>query len=150
VDQEGNGGDRGVRAAGMKPRRDPSKERLWRQAVAEQRRSGQTVRAYCAQHGFSEPSFYAWRSELARRAKERKAAARLGQRNGLGATSPEAKSPTPFLSLKLAEDAELPSANHCLRAIELVLPAGTRLRIPSGCDPATLKMVLAALQDHPC
>src|SRR5438046_124807 len=83
----GNGRDRGVRAGGRKPWRDASKERFWRQAVAEQRRCGQTVRAYCAQHGFSEPSFYAWRSELARRAKERKVAVRPGRRSGSEATS---------------------------------------------------------------
>jgi len=57
-----------------KPRHDPAKEALWRTAVVEQRRSGQTVRAVCQSRGLTEPSFYAWRAELVRRDQRRRAA----------------------------------------------------------------------------
>jgi hypothetical protein len=35
------------------------------------RSSRLAVRAYCARHGLSEPSFYSWRAEIARRDAER-------------------------------------------------------------------------------
>ena len=44
-----------------------AKERMWRQHVSRHARSKLTVRDYCVKAGISEPSFYAWRSELARR-----------------------------------------------------------------------------------
>jgi transposase len=34
------------------------------------RRSGQTVRQFCAREGLAEPSFYHWRTELARRDRQ--------------------------------------------------------------------------------
>ena len=49
------------------PRRDAAKERFWRKVVGGFDARRHTVRAWCAQHGVSEPSFYAWRRELARR-----------------------------------------------------------------------------------
>jgi transposase-like protein len=48
-------------------RRSGVKEQFWRRAVAEYRRSGLTVREFCARRTLSEPSFYAWRRELAQR-----------------------------------------------------------------------------------
>ena len=47
--------------------RSVGKERLWREQVSSWQRSGLTIREYCLQHQLSEPNFYAWRRELARR-----------------------------------------------------------------------------------
>ena len=55
------------RSTGHGPAPSAAKERIWRQHVSRHGRSKLTVRDYCAQAGISEPSFYAWRSELARR-----------------------------------------------------------------------------------
>ena len=41
--------------------RDGGKERFWRRMQQLWRRSGLSVRAFCAEHGLAEPSFYAWR-----------------------------------------------------------------------------------------
>jgi transposase-like protein len=49
--------------------RSPERERFWREAVAEHTRSGLSVRAFCADRGLSEPSFYAWRRELTQRGR---------------------------------------------------------------------------------
>src|SRR5271154_5189269 len=54
----------------QEPRRSQAKERTWRADVERQRRSKLTVRDFCADAGISEPSFYAWRRELARRDSE--------------------------------------------------------------------------------
>ena len=48
--------------AGMK--RDAGKEKVWREAIAEARRSGQSVREFCRQRGLKENLFYSWRREL--------------------------------------------------------------------------------------
>jgi hypothetical protein len=50
--------------------RDPAKEQRWRRLLGLWRRSGLTGRDFCAEHGLSEPSFYAWRREIARRDQE--------------------------------------------------------------------------------
>jgi len=54
-------------------RRDPHKERHWRQLLEQWRRSGLSVRAFCAARGLSEQSLYWWRRELA--ARDRRPAA---------------------------------------------------------------------------
>ena len=46
-------------------KRSVEKEQFWRLVLDEQAKSGLTVRAFCRQEGISEPSFYAWRRELA-------------------------------------------------------------------------------------
>ena len=47
--------------------RSISKEQFWRRMVRQWRGSGLSVRAFCEEHGLSEPSFYAWRRTLAAR-----------------------------------------------------------------------------------
>jgi hypothetical protein len=44
------------------------RERFWRSMVDQQRQAGQSIRAFCREKGISEPSFYAWRRALKRRA----------------------------------------------------------------------------------
>lgn len=57
------------------PERDAAKERFWRRVIDGFDPARTTVRAWCAQQGVSEPSFYAWRRELA--ARDRAGAVRL-------------------------------------------------------------------------
>jgi hypothetical protein len=49
------------------PERDAAKERFWRRVMEGFDPARTTVRAWCAEQGVSEPSFYAWRRELAAR-----------------------------------------------------------------------------------
>jgi transposase len=37
---------------------------LWRQRIAQQQTSGQSVRVFCRKQGLTEPTFYAWRQRL--------------------------------------------------------------------------------------
>ncbi len=46
---------------------ETQRESRWREIVAGQRQSGQSVRAYCRQAGVEKSAFYWWRRELARR-----------------------------------------------------------------------------------
>lgn len=75
----------------------------WRQRIAEQEQGGDSIRAYCKQHGFGEHSFYSWRQRL-----------RVEQPVGFA-----------LLETRQARSKEP-------QAIELVLAEGDRLRIPCG------------------
>jgi len=108
--------------------RDPRKEQFWRQAVAGWRRSGLTVRVYCARHGLSEPSFYAWRSELTRR--DRHAAEQRSKTSS-------------FVPVRVVTEPQAP--------IEIVLADGHVVRVRPGFDAQTLRQVLAvAREERPC
>jgi hypothetical protein len=74
---------------------------LWRQRIAQQETSSQSVRAFCRKQGLTEAAFYAWRQRL------RKESTRVGF--ALVETKPASESVVP---------------------IELILASGDRLRIP--------------------
>jgi hypothetical protein len=102
------------------------------------RRSGESARAFCIAAGLREPSFYAWRRELARRDAAVREATRASGRESSRASTPPLFVPVEVTSLA------------CNAALELVLTGGTVLRIPPGCDAATLTTVLAVLESRPC
>ncbi len=105
--------------------RSAAKERFWRTVLQGWRRSGVSVRAYCREHGLSEPSFYAWRRALAKRE-----AAALR-----------------FVLVRVAEPGPPPAAEGSAGALELVLDAGRRLRVGPGFDAPTLQRLLALLEE---
>jgi hypothetical protein len=51
--------------------RSAEKEASWRGHVSRQAVGGVSIRAYCREYGLSEPAFYAWRREIAKRDAER-------------------------------------------------------------------------------
>ena len=51
-------------------KRDASKEKFWRQAIAGAGSSGKSVRAYCGQKGLKPSLFYGWQRTLRRRDAE--------------------------------------------------------------------------------
>jgi len=116
-------------------RRDPEKERSWRQAVRDWRRSGLSVREFCDWQALSEVSFYAWRRELGKRDREA-ASRRESRRNGQATSAPQ------FLPVQVVAEHD-PQASGC---VEVQLPSGVRLRVPSGFDRQTLCDLLAALE----
>jgi hypothetical protein len=95
---------------------------LWRQRIAEQKNSGQTVRAFCREHKFSEYSFYAWRRQLG---------------------APIDK-PVRFALVETAPTSGMHWASQA--QLELILTGGERLHIPA--DAATLRVVLSALRQQ--
>jgi len=130
--------------------RDRTKERLWRRHVAAWRRSGQSARAYCKSAGVSEPSFYAWRRVLVEReALDRAGAAHAGDRvlsgqaAAIGMPSKGA-AVSPFVPVRLVED------GASTAAVEVVLRGGRVVRVAAGFAAATLRAVVAALEDLPC
>jgi transposase len=104
--------------------RDLRKEQLWRQRLREWHASGLTVRAFCERHGLAEPSFYAWRRLLQQRQAEVAA----------------------FVPVHIVPDEAPPPAG----AVEVLLPGNRSVRVSAGFDAATLRQVLAVLEDKPC
>ena len=123
-------------------RRDPAREKLWRRTIREQERSGLAVRAFCQSEGLKDWTFRWWRQELARRDRQTSAASR-GEQEG----EPTESAPA-FLSVRVT-DLEAISPRHA-SPIEILLPTGSIVRVPSGFDPSTLGQVLAVLEGRPC
>lgn len=103
--------------------RDPRKEREWRQRIREWRQSGLTVRAFCARRGLAQPSFYAWRRELAKR---------------------DGESPA-FVPVQVVGQTDV-VANAPL---EVVLDGGRTIRVAAGFNAATLRQLLVVLEEQP-
>jgi transposase-like protein len=116
----------GIIMAHGKPR-DPRKEQHWRRLIQLWENSGLTVRAFCARHHLSQPSFYAWRREL----QQRDAA-------------------TAFVPVQV-ETNDQPARVNSVPTIEVVLAGGRCIRVTPGFDSATLRQLLAVLQEgEPC
>jgi transposase len=104
-------------------KRDETKEQQWQRWIRLWRASGLSVRAFCARHGLTEPSFYAWRRVLQQRAAE----------------------PTAFLPVQVVAD-PLPAPASVL---EVVLAQGRTVRVVPGFDPATLRELVRVLEEGP-
>jgi hypothetical protein len=114
--------------------RDQAKERTWRWHVAGWRRSGLTVRAYCADQGLPEANFYAWRRTLAERDRQ---AARRGRQTPMPA----------FVPVQVVSDVTT-STSHS--PFEVVLANGRVLRIGADADLNVARQLLALLEEPAC
>ena len=123
-------------------RRDPAREKLWRRTIREQQRSGLSVRDFCRRAGLKDGAFRWWRQELARRDRETSAASRGEHQDESTESAPA------FLSVRVT-DLEAISPRQA-SPIEILLPTGPIVRVPSGFDPSTLGRVLAVLEGRPC
>jgi transposase-like protein len=91
---------------------------FWRQLIAKQQQSGMSVRAFCQQHRTSEYSFYHWR----KRVREQ-------------------------LPIKFALVETNRAAPAAVAAVEVMLTTGERVRIMTGVEAATLRLVLNVLRE---
>ena len=124
--------------------RDTAKERFWRRVIRQWRRSDGTVRDFCDSQGVSEPSFYAWRRTLAARdhaAKQRRRRPRSARQRRETADA----TPT-FLPVQIVPTN---SVDTRLSGIEIVAGNGHVVRVAPGFDIATLRRLLAVLEE-PC
>jgi hypothetical protein len=124
-------------------RRDPAREKFWRRTIRRQQRSGLTVRDFCSHEGLKDWTFRWWRQELARRDRQSSAASPDEQEAESAETAPV------FLPVRVV-DLEAASRRPAAPTIEIVLPTGPIVRVPSGFDPSTLGHVLAVLEGRPC
>jgi hypothetical protein len=125
-------------------KRDCGKERFWRRALRQWRRSGLSVRAYCAEHGLTEPSFYAWRRIVAQRDQESAHVRAKPERGNVHRAVPASDDAPVFVPLRVIDVATQV-------ALEVVLERGWVVRILRGFDADTLRQLLAVLEEErPC
>ena len=117
--------------------RNLRKEHHWRQLLARYQQSGLSVRAFCAQEGCSEPSFYAWRRELAARDQQAASAQRPAGKHRLARRA--------FVPVHVVPDA-MPATG----TLEVVLRSGQLLRVSTGCDVTWLRQLIAQLEQAAC
>jgi hypothetical protein len=101
------------------------REQYWRDLIAQQQRSRQSIAAFCRAQGISQPSFFSWRK-------------RLRLHRGQPAS--------PFVPIQI----DLPGSLAHPAPIEILLSSGTCVRVRSGCDRQMLETVLAVLEPPPC
>jgi hypothetical protein len=97
-----------------------TKAEQWRERIAEQKRSGLSVKQFCKQRGLTEYSFYTWRKRLRK------------------------EKPVRFALVE--REAATRQESGMEPRVELVLASGERLRIGAGVDGTTLRTVLQALR----
>jgi transposase-like protein len=113
--------------------RDYGKEQFWRRLFRLWRRSGRTIRAFCAEHQVSEPSFFAWRRTIAQRDQQHPAQAN--------------SAPVAFVPLRVVPA----PAPEPACPFEVVLKDDLVVRVPAGFDAASLRQLLAILEaERPC
>ena len=83
-------------------KKQKQRRELWRERIADQESSGQTIRAYCGERGLKESAFYGWRGRLRKQ-----------------------NTPVRFALVESKPSMETAAP------IELMLASGDRLRIPS-------------------
>lgn len=108
----------------QRSRRDLQLEQLWRERIAAWEKSGQSARAFCAQHRLQEASLYNWRQTLRERARER----------------PAAKEQASFVPLRVVLDP----------VVEVVIPSGLVVRVPAGADAVAVVALVTALRTATC
>jgi hypothetical protein len=121
--------------------RDLSKERRWRRLLGQWRRSGRTGRDFCAERQLSEPSFYAWKREIARRDQERTARPQAPTRTK-ASRRPVATGLPAFVPVTVEAAGAW--------ALEVVVAPGRLLRVRAGFDAAVLRRLLAVLEEPAC
>ena len=92
----------------------------WRDRIAEQERSGISVKGFCKEQGLAEHQFYYWRKRL--------------------------RNPPQLVRFALVDRGARRPEPATQAELELVLASGARLRIGTGVDAATLRTVLQALR----
>ena len=118
--------------------RDVGKERFWRDVIRRWQQSGLTVRAFCDAHGHSEVSFHAWRRTITQRDRQADGMPVVdGGRDHLPTFVPVRVRPT-FMPTT-------PSS----APLEVVVGKDRVVRVSPGFDAATLRNLLAVLEEAP-
>jgi transposase len=116
-------------ASRPKRSRDGTRQ-TWAERLARFALSGLTPAQFCASEGVSLPSFYSWKRRL---------------------TSPPLPADAEHVPGATREPRLLPvRLTAAAVAVEVVLPHGTVLRIPPGCDLAFVRSLVKTLGGQPC
>ena len=93
--------------------------RKWRRLVSEQARSGQSVKAFCGEHGLCRPYFFVWKKRL------------------------EEDRPTKFLEVQVAGPGPSPPGDA---SVEIRLRNGRSLLVRPGFDAEHVRALLVVVE----
>ena len=119
----------------------PDVERAWRERISAWAASGLTARAYCRDHGVSEPSFYAWRRKLRQRGGAGESGRGRGARSKPASrriSTSDATPPPKFVPVTVVGSPEQVP-------VEIVHGSGATVRVNATADAELLTAVFAAL-----
>ena len=105
--------------------RDPRKEQFWRRRVRQWHGSGLSIAEFCRQQRLAAASFYNWRRILAQRDAET----------------------VDFVPVRVVPETAPGPTQSAAAGLELVLDDGRRLRVGPAFDDATLRRLLAVLEE---
>lgn len=108
-------------------RRDPAKERFWREALKAFAASGMSVRRFCRQRQLPETAFYFWRAEI-------------GRRDGAAPDRQQGVTSRPVAFAKVLVQ---PASEEGLR---LLLSGGRELLLPASWTAGQLADLIRALE----
>ena len=124
------------------PRSNSEKEAYWRSVLRRQRKSGLSVREFCAEEQLSSASFYRWKREIAE--SDHQAVAGKGRKDRKGARAnriaKREERAAAFIPVRLAGAAG--------RVLEVVHPRGHVVRVPAAFDEDSLRQVLDVLDQQ--
>jgi hypothetical protein len=109
---------------------DPALLERWRQRLLRFDRSDLSVVAFCAHEAISVPSFYGWRK-------------RLRPQQSARPTQTAADLPR-LVPIRIA------TSTTPATPVELLLPGGVLLRLPTGCDLNFVRSLVQTLGSRPC
>jgi hypothetical protein len=109
------------------------REQYWRGVLERQRKSGQSIRAFCLANKIPQASFFNWRRKLTER--------QIDTAKTVNAES-QRRDPLPFIPVKIQTLAG-PGG-----VIELLHPRGCLLRVPGAFDPESLLRILRVLDQE--
>lgn len=119
----------------MAKKASSERKQFWRELIGRQRTSGLNIARFCEQVGVAQNSFYVWKRRLRTGVrspdrKPRRQSAALMTRS--------------LVPVRLVSDpAQSPASTT--GAIEIAWPGRVVLRVPSGCNPDTLRDVFRLL-----
>lgn len=108
------------------PSRSAEKAEFWRLAFDEHRKSGMSIKAFCAQQGVSEQAFYTWRRKL----------------RGLVDAGSEIGELVPVTVVDRASTAVRRSSQ-----VQIVTPGGFILRVDSSLPTSQLTSLIRSIED---
>jgi len=121
------------------PRSNSEKEAYWRSVLRRQRKSGLSVREFCAEEQLSSASFYRWKRAMAE--GDRQTAAGKGRKGArANRIAKREERAAAFIPVRLAGAAG--------RVLEVVHPRGHVVRVPAAFDEDSLRQVLDVLDQQ--
>jgi len=130
--------------------RNAEKERKWRRLIAQQRRSGRTVKAFCEARGVSESLFYYWRGQLEGAGGQKSEKSEKSEKSGESRRKRKRAKTGAVLAPVVIVDGPEEGAGERATLIEIVLNRGTTVRVPAGSTREHLTLVLSVLEETRC